>query len=228
MDSRCIQRAGGRWRGSVLPLVALMLPIAVGLLAFSVDTAVLGVAKAQLQSVSDSAALAGALALATSERLEMGSIAAGDVTNAQNQAVQFAHSNKVLGTGALLLSNAANTNTGTEDIVVGYMTSPLSPTPALQTAPATQPYMSPALQTSSAMLPYSNTGVVQASRSATHTGVVPAFFSAVLGNSGFGRRASRHLRIHVDAQQRQHRQCQPAPHHTRHANLCRDVAAGYD
>jgi Flp pilus assembly protein TadG len=165
-------------------VMAVGIPIVMGLLALSVDTAVLGVAKSQLQSVADSAALAGANALATQSRLQMGVIQTSDITNAQNQAIQFANYNKVLGDGAVLLSNWTNTNTGTEDLVVGYMARPLNPTPALATAPAGGPYMSPDLQTTSAMIPNYNTIVVQASRTATHTGKVPSFFSKIWGNGG--------------------------------------------
>src|SRR5205085_10121002 len=105
----------------------------------------LGVAKSQLQSVADSAALAGANALATQQRLQMGVIQASDITNAQTQAIQFGNYNKVLGDGAVLLSNGTDTNTGTEDLVVGYMARPLDPTPALATAPASGAYLNPAL-----------------------------------------------------------------------------------
>jgi hypothetical protein len=184
MYSRRLNHAT-RWRrGSVLPFLTFSLTLFVGLLALSVDTAVMGVAQSQLQSVADSAALAGALGLASQQRLQMGSVGTAELTAADNDAIQFAQANNVLGTPSTLLSNTTDTNTGTEDIVVGYMASPLNPSPALTVGPSSSAYMSPALQTSSAMQPYFNTVVVEAARSATHTGVVPAYFSAILGNRG--------------------------------------------
>jgi hypothetical protein len=163
-----------RWRGGALPLLAFLLPVFFGLLALSVDTAVVGVAQSQLQSVADSSALAGAVALAQGS----------GVGTTQNQAIEFAGLNNVLGNPAVLLSNTGNSNTGTEDVVIGYLPQPLNPSPALtinQSPP--QPYLSPALQTNVATTSF-NTVVVQSSRSTNHTGVVPAFFSAILGNQG--------------------------------------------
>src|SRR5690349_11113829 len=91
-----------RLRGAALALTALMIPVIMGLLALSVDTAVLGVAKAQLQSVADSAALAGAVGLASQQRLQVGNVGAFEISAAQTNATQFALANKVLGDGAIL------------------------------------------------------------------------------------------------------------------------------
>ena len=47
-----------------------------------------------------------------------------DVQVVQQKAIQFASSNKILGTGAILLPNSTNANTGKEDVVVGYLSRP--------------------------------------------------------------------------------------------------------
>src|SRR3954465_15372702 len=107
-----------RIRGATLVLTAVMIPVIMGLLALSVDTAVLGVAKSQLQAAADSAALAGAIGLASQQRLQMGTVGASEIGVAQNYATQFALANKVLGDGSILLPNPSNTNNGTEDLVV--------------------------------------------------------------------------------------------------------------
>ena len=48
-------------------------------------------------------------------------VAAADVTAAQTAAIAVAAGNQVLQVNTTLLANSANTDTGTEDIVVGYI-----------------------------------------------------------------------------------------------------------
>jgi Flp pilus assembly protein TadG len=159
-----------RLRGATLVLTAVMMPIIMGLLALSVDTAVVGVAKSQLQSAADSASIAGAIGLASQQRLQVGTVGAYEISAAQNNATRFALANKVLGDGAILLPNPSNTNTGTEDLVVGYLSRPYD---------SSQPIL-----TDSAKIPFYNTVMVSAARSATHTAKVPSFFSRLWGNTG--------------------------------------------
>jgi Flp pilus assembly protein TadG len=162
-------RAAGR-RGNVAILTAFVLPAMVGFTALSVDLSVVAVGRAQLQTASDSAALAGAVSLASQQRLLGYPLQSADLSSAQNQAIQFAASNKVLGQGALVQSNPYNSNTGTEDLVVGYLPRPLDPTQAFLTG--------------STWLPYYNAVQVRTSRTPSHGGALPNFFSAIWGNRG--------------------------------------------
>jgi len=164
------RKSAFRRLGQMLVLTAALMPVLVGLVALAVDIGVIATAKAQLQTAADSAALAGAQKLASQYRLQAGTVGQADITDAQTQAIQFASSNKVLGDPALLLANATNANTGTEDVVAGYLARPFDPNQAIVT--------------SAAMLPYFNTVQVRTSRSATHGGKVPGYFSSIWGNQG--------------------------------------------
>src|SRR4051794_15425642 len=97
-------KATRRSRGATMVLMAVMIPVIMGLLALAGAPAVLGVAKSQLQAAADSAALAGAVGLATQQRLQMGTAGASEIGAAQSKATQFALANKVLGDGSILLA----------------------------------------------------------------------------------------------------------------------------
>jgi Flp pilus assembly protein TadG len=168
--NRCKIDSIRRLRGATMVLMAVMIPVIMGLLALSVDTAVVGVAKSQLQCAADAASLAGAVGLASQQRLQMGTVGASEISAAQANATQLALANKVLGDGSILLPNPSNSNTSTQDLVVGYLSRPYDPTQTLQT--------------DSTKIPYYNSVMVSASRSATHTAQVPSFFSKIWGNTG--------------------------------------------
>lgn len=159
-----------RRRGNVILLMGLLLPVFMAIMALSIDVGAVALARAQLQTVSDAAALAGAQQLLETQRLQMGAVDGVDISSAQTSAVAFAAGNRVLGDGAVLLPNASNSNSGTEDIVIGYLARPLD--------------SSQSLQTNSAVIPYYNAVQIRASRSASHGGRVPAFFSALWNNAG--------------------------------------------
>lgn len=156
--------------GTTIVLFAVMMPVIIGGLALSVDTAVTATAKAQLQTAADAAALAGARHLALSARLSGSVLNSSDIQTAHNQAIAAATRNTVLGVAARLLPNAANTNTGSEDVVVGYFADLSSTTESLSTA--------------STLLPYANTVKVTARRDANHDGTIPNFFSRLWTTNG--------------------------------------------
>ena len=167
---RVSSRRSGRLKGATVVIIAAMLPVVIGGLALSVDTAVKATARAQLSTVADAAALAGARKLATSQRLGGGVIGGADVTTAQNEAVAAAGRNKVLGASAVLLRNASNANNGSQDVVVGYLFKPTD--------------QAEAVSTSIANMPFANTVRVTARRDSSHSGVVPSFFSKFWNKNG--------------------------------------------
>src|SRR5437867_3180740 len=118
-------------RGAAAVVFAAMLPALIGFTALSVDTSIVAVARSQLSTAVDSAALAGATRLASQQRLLAYPVGTSDVNDAQTRAIQFASSNKVLGNAALVLPNLTNANTGTEDLVLGYLSRPFDSSQAL-------------------------------------------------------------------------------------------------
>jgi Flp pilus assembly protein TadG len=157
--------ARGR-RGKILVAMALLTPVLVGGLAVSVDTAVVAHARGQLQTAADAAALAGVTKLADDARVQRGNLTiSSEIAAAQNQVLAWAPKNSILNSPAVVNNNTSNAPGG--DVVIGYI-DPTSYTSALSTAV-------PALF---------NSVQVTVSRDATHTGLVPSFFSSVLGNNG--------------------------------------------
>ncbi|MFO0950154.1 MAG: TadG family pilus assembly protein [Isosphaeraceae bacterium] len=148
-------------------LFAFLLPAFVGFAALSIDTAVLATARGQLSTAADAAALAGAQQLANEFRVRGITDLTTQIASANSQAVSFAAANKVLGQGALLYSNTANSSQG--DIVVGYL-DPNAPASSLVTA------------TSSASV--FNAVQVRAARNTDHGGKVPTFFGGLMGFNG--------------------------------------------
>lgn len=79
---------GNRYRrGAMLPLIAILLPVLVILLGFSVDLAFMQATRAELRAATDTAARAGAIALVETE----------DSTAARAAAIDMAARNKVAG-----------------------------------------------------------------------------------------------------------------------------------
>jgi Flp pilus assembly protein TadG len=125
-------------RGSILTLTAVLLFAFFGLAALAVDIGVIATARAQLETVADAAALAGAMQLA---------INSSDPTvaqaQAQTQAIAIGQANYVLNQPAVIDANDVEVNIGTNSVKV------------------------------------------TAKRSGDHVGLVPAFFSSLLGYSSF-------------------------------------------
>src|SRR3954466_8519023 len=103
-------RRSGRLKGATVVILAALMPVVIGGLALSVDTAVIATARAQLSTVADAAALAGARKLATAGRMKGLDLSSSDIGEAQNETIAAAGRNKVLGASALLLPNASNAN----------------------------------------------------------------------------------------------------------------------
>jgi Flp pilus assembly protein TadG len=125
-------------RGSILTLTAVLIFAFFGLAALAVDIGVIATARAQLETVADAAALAGAMQLA---------INSSDPTvaqaQAQTQAIAIGQANYVLNQPAVIDANDVEVNIGTNSVKV------------------------------------------TAKRSGDHVGLVPAFFSSLLGYSSF-------------------------------------------
>jgi Flp pilus assembly protein TadG len=131
-----------------------------GLVALAVDIGVIATAKAQLQTVADAAALAGARQLVSPRRL---SSTITDLTpemqKATDQAITIGQRNSVLGQAVVITSS---------DVAFGYL-DPTIPSDTLHTDVNALQY---------------NSVQVTATRSSDHVGVVPAFFSSLLGYGG--------------------------------------------
>jgi Ca-activated chloride channel homolog len=91
-----VQRAAFRGhklrRGAMLPLVAILLPVLIVFLGFSVDMAFMQISRAELRTATDGAARAGAIELAQSE----------DADKARAAAIAMAERNTVAGEKLLL------------------------------------------------------------------------------------------------------------------------------
>src|SRR5690242_16858034 len=88
--------------GKVLVMTAALMPVLVGGLAVSVDTAILAASRAQLSTAADAAALAGARQLASQQHLSGGSIGSAEINAAVTQAIAFAGQNNALNSGVAL------------------------------------------------------------------------------------------------------------------------------
>jgi Flp pilus assembly protein TadG len=148
-------------QGKVLVLTAFLMTAFMGLAALVVDIGVIATARAQLKTVADSAALAGARQLATTRRLDP------TVTNlnpeiaaATSYAISTGQNNSVLTQQAVVKAS---------DIQIGYL-DPNNP--------------SSTLQTGSSYTMQFNSVQVTATRSSDHAGVIPALFSSLLGYGG--------------------------------------------
>lgn len=155
-----------RPRGTSLMLTALLLPVLIGLVGLAVDTAVLATSRSQLKTVADAAALAGAYPLADDARLSGATNLSFEISTAQSRAVSTGQANRVLGSPAVLWQNSGNTATG--DVVVGSFD------------PNARVWSPPPL----ADITRTNAVLVTASRSATHGGLVPNYFTRLLGFQG--------------------------------------------
>src|SRR4051794_28667040 len=107
-----IHRALRHPRGAAAVLFATLLPAFVGFSALSVDTAVVAVARTHLSTAADAAALAGAMKLATENRVRGGTNLTAELTAANNQAVSLATSNHVLGAMPVVNANGSNQSGG--------------------------------------------------------------------------------------------------------------------
>jgi Flp pilus assembly protein TadG len=149
-------------RGKVIVLMAALTPVMVGMTALAVDTAALAAAKAQLQTAADSAALAGAMQLATDRRVQNPTSLTPEIQLAQSKAAALIGQNAILGR-APTLSYTSGTAKGA-DVVVGY----LATTDTASSGPNAS--ASPSLY---------NSVQVFARRDSGHGGAVPSFFGGL-------------------------------------------------
>jgi Flp pilus assembly protein TadG len=154
-------------RGVVAVLIALLLPLFVGFMALSVDTAVIAAARGQLSTAADAASLAAAQQLATEARIRGSTDLTNEITLANAKAASFALANHVLGQGPQIVQNPSNGAAG--DVLVGY----LDPT---------NPHAT--FQTGTAYISEYNSVRVCLERSANRNGVVPTFFASLMGFRG--------------------------------------------
>lgn len=168
-----VQRCGTqrpKWRprkGAVIALIAVMMPVFVGLAALSADIAVLAAARSQMQTVSDAAALSAVRQLASDRRVEMPISLATEITAAHARLRAITSKNRVLGQAPVLNYTTGVANGA--DVVFGFLdwkqdTTTL--TPDHTAAPSTY-----------------NSVRIFARRDSTHGGGIPNFFAALFGQN---------------------------------------------
>src|SRR5690349_20703631 len=151
-----ILRSAGLRRGVAVLLVGLLLPVFIGFVALSVDTSMIAVARSQLSTAADAAALAGAQQLASENRVRGATNLSAEMAASNTLALSFAQQNKVLGSAPVLALNPYNA--AEKEIVVGYL--------ALSNLSST-------LDTSVAKTPLFNYVQLTLSRDTSHGGPVP-------------------------------------------------------
>lgn len=157
-----------RRRGTAALLFGLMLPVFLGIVALAADTAVLTLARAQMYTAADSAALAGAQQLIDDARLTGTTVISTEMSHANTYAQTFGQANKVLTAAPIVNTNPEN-QAGTGDLRIGYL-DPTSPTATLDTSDASKSRF--------------NAVQVMLSRSSDHVAPVPTFFGQVMGFNG--------------------------------------------
>jgi hypothetical protein len=148
-------------------LATVMLVLILAVTALAVDTMVVAVAREQLGVAADAAALAGVPQLATDRRIQGVTDLSPEIQAANASASKFVRSNPVLSEIPAIYQNLANAAGG--DIVVGYL-DPTNPGALL-------------VSDASAAANF-NSVQVTTSRASDHGGLVPAYFSRILGFSG--------------------------------------------
>jgi Flp pilus assembly protein TadG len=151
-------------RGTILPVIALIIVVLFGMLAFAVDLGRVVVCRTQIQNAADAAALAGASALGT-DGLILSSQAynqSTDIASARTLAQSFGQSNAfdLNGPTSVVMNKAA-------DVDVGYLSYPVTPG-------------SPFSTTSSSP---SNAARVRTYIDGTHGGSLKLLFAPVINNS---------------------------------------------
>lgn len=114
--AKTVRRSGHRRRGITLPLLAALIVVLIGLLAFAVDLGYISLVRGQMQTAADAAALASASQLLDRDWLQ------GDTSQslaeADAQAGRFAAANRAGGVALKL---------GTGDVEYGYIANPRDP-----------------------------------------------------------------------------------------------------
>src|SRR4051812_29406639 len=105
--------AARRRRGKFLVLTALLMPATPGFLALTADLGGIALCRAQLMTVADAAALAGAQKLADDNRLTPGYVPTAEMAAATTAARAIGQANAVLGAAAVV--NGADVVIGERD-----------------------------------------------------------------------------------------------------------------
>jgi Flp pilus assembly protein TadG len=146
-------------------MAAFALVAMAGLVALAMDLGVMAMARGQLKTVADAAALAGARQLATDNRIQPNYIPTTEAANAVSKATSIGQSNMVLSSNAVVQ---------TSDVNVG-----IKPVPPEPNSPdPNDNYFQPGIMVKT------NSVQVTANRDGSHVGLVPGFFSRIWGNSG--------------------------------------------
>jgi Flp pilus assembly protein TadG len=153
-------------RGIAAVYAAIMLVFVLGLAALSVDVGYLFMSYGQLQTCSDSGSLAGAQVLVNDGLVASPPSYTSAHSAARAAAVQFASANRVGVDYPTVNSNSSNDSSG--DVVIGYLADPADPDCQLD---FTNPAQYNAVQ-------------VRVRKSSSVNGLVPSFFSKVLGSPG--------------------------------------------
>src|SRR5215212_2519850 len=111
-------RDGRRRRGLCFAILAVLMPAILAFTGVCIDIGVLALSNAQLKTVADAAALAGAKQLNNPARLAPNYSIGNDLVNVRKRAIAIGEANTVLGEKAVIVDNANNTSEG--DIVIGY------------------------------------------------------------------------------------------------------------
>jgi len=144
-------------RGNILVMTALLMTAMVALLAFAVDLGYVYAVRAELQRSADSAAIAAAWELIDKDGPAGTETATGLTSSASTVASQYAGLNHV---------GSQSPNLASNDVTVGYMTNPSSPT-------------EPIIATPTGKLP--NAVKVRVQRTSEQNGQVNFFFARALG-----------------------------------------------
>lgn len=153
-------------RGATLVLVLLLLVPLLFMVAFGVDVGYLLMAKSQLQSSADSAAMAACWELIDEDAPALTASTSVTFSNARTKASQFAGYNSVCAASPSVNQNGTNNPEG--DVVIGYLSSLTDPTAALMTNSAST----------------ANAVQVKVRKDGTLNGVVPFNFGRLTGNTG--------------------------------------------
>jgi Flp pilus assembly protein TadG len=155
--------SGAARRGKILALTALLSTVLIGIGALSLDLGILALSRAQLMTVADSAALAGAKELATDNRVKPNYVPTTEMASARTKAQTIGQSNNVLNSAAVIDQNA--------DIAIGER----------DWDTANNKWTTPGSPQASKY----NSVTVTARRRADRGGLIPAYFARVFGSTGY-------------------------------------------
>lgn len=149
-------------RGTIIVLAAVLMVVMVGVIAFAVDIGRIVTVRSELQTVADSAALAGVSQLLDRDALRGSPNPAAQIAAARAEAARYAEMNGAGGVRIGLSSNPDNSVDG--DFVVGHLRNPGDQSSRFNTT--TRPY---------------NAVSVTARRSGGQNGSLRLFFAPILG-----------------------------------------------